>query len=244
MGLAELRERSARIPSPQHFVKEGSGSLAAPPGPFLSPFVCGGSLDGLKLSLISLQHLELHSGKPQQTRAALHLISGTYSCLFLIKSLRCKTRAALYLARYPSQTWLPVCSRADAESSSTEASAPDLNQLETQLRVAVAAEDYATAAKVKKRIDSLGGIDPGPAVSWANLGVPDWLADRTERLGYPFPTSMQQKAIKTILLGADAVIRSETGSGKTLAFLLPALAMLDYPPVTCAAASETATVGP
>ncbi len=33
-----------------------------------------------------------------------------------------------------------------------------------------------------------------------------------------------------ILSGDDAILQSETGSGKTLAFVLPALAVLDYPP--------------
>lgn len=110
----------------------------------------------------------------------------------------------------------------------------DLNVLQTQLGAAIAAEDYGEAARLKQRIQAASGDADFRPAAWRDLGVPDWLADRAERLGFTFPTNVQQKAVKSVLLGADAAIRAETGSGKTLAFLLPALSSLDYPPHTCA----------
>lgn len=118
----------------------------------------------------------------------------------------------------------------------------DLNQLQTQLGVAVAAEDYAEAARIKRAIaDAHGGAAPPPR-SWADLNIPHWLVDRAERLGFLFPNAVQQEAAQSLMLGADAVIRSETGSGKTLAFLLPALSLLEYPPVTYASVAFYAFV--
>jgi superfamily II DNA/RNA helicase len=89
------------------------------------------------------------------------------------------------------------------------------------------------ATRLKKLVREAQGDDSVAAATWQQLGMPDWLADRVDRLGFQFPTNVQQRAIKSILLGADAVIRAETGSGKTLAFVLPALTMLDYPPKMC-----------
>jgi superfamily II DNA/RNA helicase len=97
----------------------------------------------------------------------------------------------------------------------------------------VAAENYEDATRLKKLIQEVEGNGAVPSSTWQQLGIPEWLADRADRLGFQFPTNVQQRAIKSILLGADAVIRAETGSGKTLAFVLPTLAMLDYPPAMC-----------
>ena len=135
-----------------------------------------------------------------------------------------------------------ACAHADGASAAPpHAAEADLNQLQTELSIAVAAEDYRAAAQLRTRIDaayatvpdsaaSNGAAAPAPPRSWAALGIPEWLADRAVRLGFPFPNTIQQRAAAALRLGADAVIRAETGSGKTLAFLLPALAMLDYPP--------------
>jgi hypothetical protein len=128
-----------------------------------------------------------------------------------------------------------------SDSPANDACAPkppptaDINQIETQLRIAVAAEDYALAGALKAQLQAISGTERAPlsSCSWASLGLPEWLVDRTERLGFPFPTWVQQKAIQLILLGADVVISTQTGSGKTLAFLLPTLAMLEYPPAKC-----------
>jgi DEAD/DEAH box helicase len=127
----------------------------------------------------------------------------------------------------------------NSSSSSSSGSGPvDLNHLQTQLSIAVDAEDYALAAQLKQQIAAAvcgGGGETAPHFrGWAELGIPPWLVDRVERLGFRFPNAIQQEAAKQLMLGADVVISSETGSGKTLAFLLPALALLSYPPNLCA----------
>ncbi|WIA41652.1 hypothetical protein OEZ86_009006 [Tetradesmus obliquus] len=110
----------------------------------------------------------------------------------------------------------------------------DNNQLQTALAVAIAAEDYALASRIKERLQQKlaesGSAVVSKPMDWAALGVPEWLADRAERLGFLFPTEVQRRSTPVILSGADTVIASETGSGKTAACLVPALSQLDYPP--------------
>ncbi|WIA21360.1 hypothetical protein OEZ85_000580 [Tetradesmus obliquus] len=110
----------------------------------------------------------------------------------------------------------------------------DNNQLQTALAVAIAAEDYALASRIKERLQQKlaesGSAVVSKPMDWAALGVPEWLTDRAERLGFLFPTEVQRRSTPVILSGADTVIASETGSGKTAACLVPALSQLDYPP--------------
>lgn len=125
--------------------------------------------------------------------------------------------------------------RCHALTSNGESTLPaDLNQLTTRLNQAVAAEDYRLASRIKARLAEVAGPAAQPPLSWQAMGLPDWLIDRAERLGYRLPTDVQQRAARSMLLGADVLVRAPTGSGKTLAVLMPALAMLDYPPITCA----------
>lgn len=101
----------------------------------------------------------------------------------------------------------------------------DGNQLHTQLRLAVEAEDYSRAGALRDEMDSrriAGGENK--SASWQQLGLPDWLAERAEQYGFRFPTEVQGRTASAVLSGRDCVVQSETGSGKTLAFLLPALA--------------------
>lgn len=132
--------------------------------------------------------------------------------------------------------------------------ADDTNQLQTALNQAIAAEDYALASKLRDQLQKLVGRS-GTA-DWRQLGVPEWLADRVERMGYKFATGgglyqsapavskwlqpcqstirclaeVQKQAAAALKKGRDVIIQSQTGSGKTLAFLLPLLSRLDYPP--------------
>lgn len=109
----------------------------------------------------------------------------------------------------------------------------DINRLQTALSRAVAAEDYSTAALIRDQLNSVEGPDDGkptPPSGWQGLGIPEWLADRVERLGYMLPTDIQRQTSKLMLLGADVFLSAQTGSGKTLAFLIPVLAMLEYQP--------------
>jgi len=77
----------------------------------------------------------------------------------------------------------------------------DLNQLQTALSTAIAAEDYALAAAIRDRFATLmadeeeesGGEGDGQKkkrrmLDWHALGVPEWLADRAGSLGLRFPT--------------------------------------------------------
>jgi len=103
----------------------------------------------------------------------------------------------------------------------------DLNQLQTALISAIEAEDYSAAAKyrdlIKAATQEQGG---GRSPSWTALQVPEWLADRAERLGFRVPAQVQQNALRAVMNQEDTVIRSPTGSGKTLAYLMPLLSLI------------------
>jgi hypothetical protein len=110
----------------------------------------------------------------------------------------------------------------------------DLNQLHTALNNAIAAENYALASKIRDLLALALGPEAAaaPPADWRRLGVPEWLADRVDDLGYRLPTEVQRRASPVITDRKDCVVEGVTGSGKTLAFLLPALALLSYPPAT------------
>lgn len=118
-----------------------------------------------------------------------------------------------------------------------EAAQLDSNRLQTSLSRAVASEDYAQAAQIRDQLNSVSGSKDGkkqsPPAGWQGLGIPEWLADRVERLGFMMPTDIQRESSKLMMLGADVFLSAQTGSGKTLAFLIPVLAMLDYQPGAC-----------
>ena len=102
----------------------------------------------------------------------------------------------------------------------------DANWLQTSLNEAIASEDYARAARLRDALRRVVGAWAGPC-DWFSLGVPAWLADRTERLGFPRPTEVQRRVLPPANAGRDVVLRSGTGSGKTLSFLLPVLSNLN-----------------
>ena len=64
----------------------------------------------------------------------------------------------------------------------------DVNQLTTALNTAIAAENYSLASKLRDRLKQLSGGDAAPPADWHSLGIPAWLADRAEQIGYRFPT--------------------------------------------------------
>ena len=65
----------------------------------------------------------------------------------------------------------------------------DTNQLQTTLNRAIAAEDYALASKIRDKLQAVVGSDTGTA-DWRHLGVPEWLADRVERMGFKYATGL------------------------------------------------------
>jgi superfamily II DNA/RNA helicase len=63
-------------------------------------------------------------------------------------------------------------------------------------------------------------------VSFADLGVPEWLAAPLVRQGIETPFPIQVATLPDTLAGRDVLGRGRTGSGKTLAFTLPLVARL------------------
>ncbi|GIM16732.1 hypothetical protein Vretimale_19319, partial [Volvox reticuliferus] len=107
----------------------------------------------------------------------------------------------------------------------------DTNALQTALAAAIQSEDFELAAAVRDQLRRVtGGGNAAGRIDWASTGMPSWLADRAQRLGYRFPTEIQRRSAPVLLAGSDAVVASETGSGKTLSFLMPLLARMSYPP--------------
>lgn len=64
----------------------------------------------------------------------------------------------------------------------------DLNQLQTALNTAIAAENYSLAGKIRDVLALVVGKEGQPGGDWRRLGILDWLADRAEDLGYRLPT--------------------------------------------------------
>lgn len=75
----------------------------------------------------------------------------------------------------------------------------DTNQLQTALNRAIAAEDYALASQVRDKLQAVVGSDTGTA-DWRQLGVPEWLADRVERMGFKYATGWLAMTVCQCLL--------------------------------------------
>lgn len=58
------------------------------------------------------------------------------------------------------------------------------------------------------------------------LGLPDYLLQSIEKLGFATPTPIQAQAIPALLAGSDVLGQAQTGTGKTAAFALPLLAQI------------------
>ena len=59
------------------------------------------------------------------------------------------------------------------------------------------------------------------------LGLPPFLYNRLNILGFHAPTQIQEQTIPPLLLGRDVVGQAQTGTGKTAAFGLPLLSCID-----------------
>lgn len=57
--------------------------------------------------------------------------------------------------------------------------------------------------------------------SFSSFGLDDRLLKAISKLGWPSPTSVQERVIPLALDGKDIVSRAKTGSGKTAAYLIP-----------------------
>lgn len=58
------------------------------------------------------------------------------------------------------------------------------------------------------------------------LGLPDYLLESIQKLGFDTPTPIQAQAIPALLAGSDVLGQAQTGTGKTAAFALPLLAQI------------------
>ena len=88
-----------------------------------------------------------------------------------------------------SRTVRSKCSQSEDNSEAEDIlQEQDTNRLTTALNIAIAAEDYGLAAHIRDRLAELTGSDSEATADWTKLGVPEWLAERAERIGYRFPT--------------------------------------------------------
>ena len=102
-------------------------------------------------------------------------------------------------AHWPSKGWQRSCRQhtcpnrhscqaaGDHIADVFDVNSADTNQLQTALNRAIAAEDYAMASQVRGKLQAVVGSDTGTA-DWRHLGVPEWLADRVERMGFKYAT--------------------------------------------------------
>lgn len=75
----------------------------------------------------------------------------------------------------------------------------DLNRLHTALSRAIETEEYSQAASLRDKIATVTGQDTDArGGGWGKLGVPDWLADRAERMGFLMPTQVQRNSLGAI----------------------------------------------
>ncbi|MDO4626108.1 MAG: DEAD/DEAH box helicase [Pasteurellaceae bacterium] len=64
-------------------------------------------------------------------------------------------------------------------------------------------------------------------ISFADLGLPEFILSAVSDLGFEAPSPIQQACIPHLLSGRDVLGMAQTGSGKTAAFSLPLLAKID-----------------
>src|SRR5258708_38869475 len=67
---------------------------------------------------------------------------------------------------------------------------------------------------------------PGPALTFADLGVPGPVVAALAETGIPTPFPIQAATLPDALAGLDILGRGQTGSGKTLGFSIPLAARL------------------
>ncbi|MEU3654744.1 DEAD/DEAH box helicase [Streptomyces sp. NPDC032161] len=86
------------------------------------------------------------------------------------------------------------------------------------------AEDAADSRT--QRADDDSADEAGPAVTFADLGLPEGIVRKLAQNGVTTPFPIQAATIPDALAGKDILGRGRTGSGKTLSFGLPTLAAL------------------
>lgn len=66
----------------------------------------------------------------------------------------------------------------------------------------------------------------GPPFASLRPGLPKWVLDHLDALGFSKTTPVQASTVPLLLKHKDFIVEAVTGSGKTLAYLLPMLYML------------------
>ena len=65
----------------------------------------------------------------------------------------------------------------------------------TQLNLALQSEDYAKAARLRDALRRSQGSEDPTLLDWHEYGIPEWLCQRAEQLGWRFPTGVLQSNI-------------------------------------------------
>lgn len=64
-------------------------------------------------------------------------------------------------------------------------------------------------------------------IRFSDLGLPNFLLNQIDNLGFTTPTPIQEKSIPPLLDGHDVIGIAQTGTGKTLAFAAPMISCLE-----------------
>ena len=118
----------------------------------------------------------------------LHLHEARQHGLHLVVQQRHRKLERLVRAQQPCRGEAHCCraNSGEAGSSSGHLEGMDSNQLQTALNAALAAEDYRRASQIRDHLQKQGSSKV--ILDWRAAGVPEWLAERAEQMGFRFPT--------------------------------------------------------
>ena len=66
----------------------------------------------------------------------------------------------------------------------------DQNALFTELNLALQSEDYAKAARIRDALRRSQDSEAPALLDWHGYGIPEWLCQRAEQLGWRYPTGV------------------------------------------------------
>ena len=66
----------------------------------------------------------------------------------------------------------------------------DPNALFTELNLALQSEDYAKAARIRDALRRSQDSEAPALLDWHGYGIPEWLCERAEQLGWRYPTGV------------------------------------------------------
>lgn len=137
------------------------------------------------------------------------------------------------------------CSREPREGAGAERDEPEPKRSRVAPAIAIAepeeVDEGGAALRLQLGVRVRGARCPRPVRSFAELALPDAVADALARRGLVAPTPIQAQAWPAALAGRDVVGIAQTGSGKTLAYVVPAIVRILAAPV---AHGAEASAGP